>query len=347
MRYRLLGQTGLYVSELCLGTMTYGGGGAGIWASIGKLQQDAVNEQVRTAVDAGINFIDTANVYSLGQSETLLGQSLKSLALPRDQLIIATKATGAMNETPNGRGQSRHHLFNEVDASLKRLQLDYIDLYQLHAFDPLTPFEESLSALNDLVRSGRVRYIGLCNMAAWQIMKSLAVSDRHGWARFSSVQAYYTIAGRDLEREMVPLISDQKLGLMVWSPLAGGLLSGKFKSADDKGPAGARRATFDFPVVNKERAFQCIEVMRPMAAERQISVAQIALAWLLAKPYVSTVIIGAKSMDQLRDNIASTRVQLTDSERRTLDEVSQLPAEYPGWMLALQGQYRAKPPVKD
>jgi aryl-alcohol dehydrogenase-like predicted oxidoreductase len=305
-----------------------------------------VNEQVRTAVDAGINFIDTANVYSLGQSETLLGQSLKSLALPRDQLIIATKATGSMNETPNGRGQSRHHLFNEVDASLKRLQLDYIDLYQLHAFDPLTPFEESLSALNDLVRSGRVRYIGLCNMAAWQIMKSLAVSERHGWARFSSVQAYYTIAGRDLEREIVPLISDQKLGLMVWSPLAGGLLSGKFKSANDKGPADARRATFDFPVVNKDRAFQCIEVMRPMAAERQISVAQIALAWLLAKPYVSTVIIGAKSMDQLRDNIASTRVQLTESERRTLDEVSQLPAEYPGWMLALQGQYRAKPPVK-
>jgi aryl-alcohol dehydrogenase-like predicted oxidoreductase len=347
MRYRLLGQTGLYVSELCLGTMTYGGGGAGIWASIGKLQQDAVNEQVKTAVDAGINFIDTANVYSLGQSETLLGQSLKSLGLPRDQLIIATKATGAMNETPNGRGQSRHHLFNEVDASLKRLQLDYIDLYQLHAFDPLTPFEESLSALNDLVRSGRVRYIGLCNMAAWQIMKSLGVSDRHGWARFSSVQAYYTIAGRDLEREIVPLVSDQKLGLMVWSPLAGGLLSGKFKSADDKGPADARRATFDFPVVNKDRAFQCIEVMRPMAAERQISVAQIALAWLLAKPYVSTVIIGAKSMDQLRDNIASTRVQLTDSERRTLDEVSHLPSEYPGWMLALQGQYRAKPPVKD
>jgi aryl-alcohol dehydrogenase-like predicted oxidoreductase len=347
MRYRLLGQTGLYVSELCLGTMTYGGGGAGIWASIGKLQQDAVNEQVRTAVDAGINFIDTANVYSLGQSETLLGQSLKSLALPRDQLIIATKATGSMNEAPNGRGQSRHHLFNEVDASLKRLQLDYIDLYQLHGFDPLTPFEESLSALNDLVRSGRVRYIGLCNMAAWQIVKSLAVSDRHGWAKFSSVQAYYTIAGRDLERELAPMISDQGLGLMVWSPLAGGLLSGKFKSAHDKGPADARRATFDFPVVNKDRAFQCIEIMRPMAAERQVSVAQIALAWLLAKPYVSTVIVGAKTMDQLRDNIASTRVQLADSELRALDEVSQLPPEYPGWMLALQGQYRAKPPVKD
>jgi aryl-alcohol dehydrogenase-like predicted oxidoreductase len=277
----------------------------------------------------------------------LLGQSLKTLGLPRDQLIVATKATGSMDETPNGRGQSRHHLFNEIDASLERLQLDYIDLYQLHGFDPLTPFEESLSALNDLVRSGRVRYIGLCNMAAWQIMKSLGISDQRGWAKFSSVQAYYTLAGRDLEREIVPLLSDRKLGLMVWSPLAGGLLSGKFHSADDKGPADARRAAFDFPVVDKIRAFKCIDAMRPMAAERQISVAQIALAWLLAKPYVSSVIIGAKSMDQLRDNIASTRVQLTDAELGTLDEVSRLPAEYPGWMLALQGQYRAKPPVKE
>jgi aryl-alcohol dehydrogenase-like predicted oxidoreductase len=341
-----LGQTGLYVSELCLGTMTYGGG-AGIWASIGKLQQEAVDEQLKAAVEAGINFIDTANVYSLGQSERLLGQSMKTLGLPRDQLIIATKANGSMDETPNGRGQSRHHLFNAIDASLKRLQLDYIDLYQLHGFDPLTPFEESLSALNDLVRSGRVRYVGLCNMAAWQIMKSLAVSDQRGWARFSSVQAYYTLAGRDLEREIVPLLSDQKLGLMVWSPLAGGLLSGKFKSADDTGPADARRTTFDFPVVDKVRAFTCIDAMRPMAAERQISVAQIALAWLLSKPYVSSVIIGAKSMDQLRDNIASTRVQLTDAELGTLEEVSRLPPEYPGWMLALQGQYRAKPPVKE
>jgi aryl-alcohol dehydrogenase-like predicted oxidoreductase len=346
MHYRLLGHTGLYVSELCLGTMTYGGG-SGIWENIGKLQQGAVDEQVSAAVDAGINFIDTANVYSHGQSETLLGQSLKNLKLPRDQLIIATKATGSMNETPNGRGQSRHHLFNEADASLKRLQLDYIDLYQLHAFDPLTPFEESLSALNDLVRSGRVRYIGLCNMSAWQIMKALGVSDGQGWAKFSSVQAYYSIAGRDLEREVAPLLLDQKLGLMVWSPLAGGLLSGKFKNADDKGPAGARRAAFDFPVVNKDRAFKCVDAMRPMAAERQVSVAQIALSWLLTKPFVSTVIIGAKSMDQLRDNIASTRVQLTETELKSLDELSQLPAEYPGWMLAMQGQLRVKPPVKE
>jgi aryl-alcohol dehydrogenase-like predicted oxidoreductase len=346
MRYRLLGQTGLYVSELCLGTMTYGGN-KGIWESIGNLQQDAVNEQVRYAVDAGINFIDTANVYSYGKSELLLGQSLKALGLARQDLIIATKATGSMDETPNGRGQSRHHLFNQVDASLKRLQLDYIDLYQLHGFDPLTPFEESLSALDDLVRSGRVRYIGLCNLSAWQIMKALGISQRLGFSKFVSVQAYYTIAGRDLEREVVPLLQDQNLGLMVWSPLAGGLLSGKFSGADDKGPAGARRGSFDFPLIDKARAFSCVDVMRPMAARRQVSVAQIALAWILAKSFVTTVIIGAKSMDQLRDNVASTRIQLEDAEIKQLDEVSALPIEYPAWMVAFQGQARAKPPVKD
>jgi aryl-alcohol dehydrogenase-like predicted oxidoreductase len=346
MRYHLLGQTGLYVSELCLGTMTYGGG-KGIWEAIGSLQQDAVNEQVKFAVEAGINFIDTANVYSMGKSEMLLGQALKTLALPREQLIIATKSTGSVDETPNGRGQSRHHIFNEVDASLKRLQLDYIDLYQLHGFDPLTPVEESLSALNDLVRSGKVRYIGLCNMAAWQIMKSLGVSQQNGFTKFVSVQAYYTIAGRDLEREVVPLMEDQKLGLMVWSPLAGGLLSGKYKTADDKGPTGARRTTFDFPVVDKQRAFRCVDAMRPLAQQRQVSVAQIALAWILSKPFVSSVIIGAKTMDQLRDNIAAARVQLTADEIKGLDEVSQLPPEYPGWMIAFQGQARAKPPFKE
>jgi aryl-alcohol dehydrogenase-like predicted oxidoreductase len=346
MRYQLLGQTGLYVSELCLGTMTYGGG-KGIWEAIGTLQQDAVNEQVRFAVDAGINFIDTANVYHTGQSEMLLGQSLKALSLKREDLIVATKATGSMDDSPNGRGQSRHHLFNQVDASLKRLQLDYIDLYQIHGFDPLTPFEESLGAMNDLVRSGRVRYIGLCNLAAWQIMKALSVSERLNLAKFVSVQAYYTIAGRDLEREVVHLLKDQKLGLMVWSPLAGGLLSGKYSNAEDKGPAGARRAAFDFPLVDKARAFKCVDAMRPMAAARKVSVAQIALAWLLSKPFVTTVIIGAKSMEQLRDNVASTRVRLDEAELKLLDEVSALPPEYPGWMLAFQGQARGKPPVKE
>ncbi|MDD5759934.1 MAG: aldo/keto reductase [Desulfobulbaceae bacterium] len=344
MRYRLLGRTGLYVSELCLGTMTFGS--EGFWKVMGSLDQNAVTSMVKQAFDAGINFIDTANVYSLGQSEALTGQAIRDLGLARDELVIATKATGVMSETAlNGRGQSRYHLMNEVDASLKRLQMDHIDLYQLHAFDPLVPLEDSLSTLNDLVRSGKVRYIGLCNMAAWQVMKGLAISERRGWARFESVQAYYTIAGRDIERELVPLMNDQQLGLMVWSPLAGGLLSGKFRR-DEKGPEGARRNTFDFPVVDKEKAFRCVELMRDVSKSHGVSVAQVALAWLLSKPYVSTVIIGARTNDQLNDNIASSSLQLTETELEILDQASTLSQEYPGWMLALQGKYRATPPIK-
>jgi len=344
MRYNLLGATGLYVSELCLGTMTFGG--KGFWTSIGQLQLDDVCALLRRAFDAGINFIDTANVYSLGESETLTGQAIRKLDLPRDELVIATKATGTMNELPNGRGQSRYHLMHEVEASLRRLQIDHIDLYQLHGFDPLTPLEESLSVLNDLVRSGKVRYIGLCNMASWQIMKALGISAANHWSRFESVQAYYTIAGRDLEREVIPLVRDQRLGLMVWSPLAGGLLTGKY-AADGKGPEGARRTNFDFPVVDKARAARCIEAMRPIATAHQVSVAQVALAWLLSRNEVTSVIIGAKSVEQLEDNLASTKLRLSEAQLGSLDEVSQLPPEYPGWMIALQGQYRAKPPIKE
>jgi aryl-alcohol dehydrogenase-like predicted oxidoreductase len=344
MKYRLLGSTGLYVSEMCLGTMTFGS--EGMWKVMGSLGDEGARDLVKAAFDAGVNFIDTANVYSLGESERLLGKAIKDLGLPRDQLVIATKSTGVMNELPNGRGQSRYHIMNEVDASLKRLQLDHIDLYQIHGFDRLTPFEESLRALDDLVRSGKVRYIGLCNLAAWQIMKALAISDARGWARFSSVQAYYTVAGRDLEREVIPLIEDQKLGLMVWSPLAGGLLAGKF-ARDGKGPEGARRASFDFPPVDKTRAFDCVDAMRPMAERRGVSVAQIALAWLLAQPAVSTLIIGARTVEQLKDNLAASKVTLSEDELKALDEVSRLPREYPGWMIETQGKYRATPPVRD
>lgn len=341
MNYRLLGRTGLYVSELCLGTMTFGD--QGFWKVMGGLGQEAVTTLVKQAFDAGVNFIDTANVYSMGLSETLTGAAIKGL--PRDEIVVATKAYGPMSETQiNGRGQSRYHLMNELDASLKRLQLDHIDLYQLHGYDPLTPLEEVLATLNDMVRSGKVRHIGLCNMAAWQIMKGLAISEKNRWARFDTVQAYYTVAGRDLERELLPLIQDQQLGLMVWSPLAGGLLSGKF-SPDGKGPEGARRASFDFPVVDKARAFKVVDAMRPIAARHQASVAQVALAWLLSRSQVSSVIVGARTPEQLADNLGASALALTAEDLLALDDVSKLPPEYPGWMLTMQGQYRAKPPT--
>ena len=346
MRYRLLGRTGLYVSELCLGTMTFGGS-TGMWKTIGGMDQAAATAMVKQAFDAGVNFIDTANVYATGESETMTGHAIQTLGLARDEIVLATKAFGAMDENAiNRRGQSRYHLMHALDASLKRLQVDHIDLYQMHGYDPLTPLEEVLSTLNDMVRSGKVRSIGLCNMAAWQVMKALAISERRGWARFESVQAYYTIAGRDLEREMVPLLADQQVGLMVWSPLAGGLLSGKF-SADGRGPDGARRANFDFPVVDKPRAFACVDVMRPIAERHGATVPQVALAWLLARPQVTTVIVGAKTAAQLADNLGAEKLQLSAEDLVKLNEVSTLPPEYPGWMLERQGGMRAKAAQRD
>lgn len=343
MRYRLLGPTGLYVSELCLGTMTFGK--QGFWSVMGGLGQLDVNQLVKTAFDQGINFIDTANVYSFGESESLLGQAIKDTGLPRDQLIIATKFTGPINENPNGRGHSRHHIFNEVDASLKRLQLDYIDLYQFHGFDPLTPLEESLGALNDLVRMGKIRYIGACNMSAWQMMKAINISEQKNYTSIISSQSYYTIAGRDIEREIFPFLRDQHLGLMVWSPLAGGFLSGKFK-ADGSLPENARRSEFDFPPVQRERAFACLSAMEPIAKNHGVSIARVALAYLLTKKEVSSVIIGARRIEQLEDNILASGLELSAPEIVHLDTISTLPTEYPGWMLEMQGKYRATPPVK-
>jgi aryl-alcohol dehydrogenase-like predicted oxidoreductase len=346
MRYRLLGRTGMVVSELCMGTMTFGGA-SGMWKTIGGLEQDACTNLVKQAFDAGVNFFDTANIYGLGASETITGQAIKTLGLPRDELVIATKAYGAMQENvANAGGQSRYHLMRQLDASLSRLQLDHIDLYQMHGYDPLTPLDEVLDTLNDMVRSGKVRYVGLCNMAAWQIMKGLGISDNRALARFQSVQAYYTIAGRDLEREVVPLLQDQQLGLMVWSPLAGGLLSGKF-NADGTGPDGSRRVTFDFPIVDKPRAFRCVDVMRGIAERHGATVAQVALAWLLDRPAVTTVIMGAKTPAQLADNLGSTRVKLNADDLEALDAVSALPPEYPGWMLQRQGEARSKPLIRE
>ena len=343
MRHHPLGRTGLFVSELCLGTMTFGGTND-MWGKIGTLQQAEAEQLIGPALDAGINFIDTADVYAGGASEQITGQALKNLKIPRDSVVVATKVFGEMGLGPNQRGSTRSHILDGVKASLKRLQLDHIDLYQLHGFDPATPIEETLRALDQLVRHGHVRYVGVSNWAAWQIVKALGISERLNLARFESLQAYYSVAGRDLERELIPMLKSEGLGLMVWSPLAGGLLSGKYGREDQVTQAeqGSRRLAFDFPPVDKDRAWDCIDVMRPIAQARGVSVAQVALAWLLHQPQVASVIVGAKRPDQLADNIAATNVVLTAAECEQIDASSQLPAEYPGWMFERQGETRRK-----
>jgi len=346
MRYRQLGRSGLFVSEICLGAMTFGGNTGGIWSMIGDLDQQAVNAVVGKALESGVNFIDTADVYSFGVSEKLVGQSLKDLGVKRSDVVIATKTFGEMGPGPNDRGASRGHIMDSVHASLERLQTDHIDLYQIHGDDRVTPLDETLRALDDLVSQGLVRYIGCSNWAAWKIVKALGISDHAGRARFETVQSYYSIAGRDLEREIVPMMASEGVGLMVWSPLAGGLLSGKY-DRDSAGPQGARRTSFDFPPVNKDRAWPVIDVMREVGKAHGVSAARVALAYVLAKPFVTTVIIGARNTDQLEDNLAAADLTLSADELKALDEVSALPSEYPGWMFARQGGNRVpKPFVK-
>ncbi len=346
MKYKPMGRTGLYVSEIALGTMTFGGENtAGIWKAMGSLKQDAVDAIVGRALAAGVNFIDTADVYAFGESERLLGQALKNLDVKRKDVVIATKVLGQMGAGPNDRGVSRGHIMDSVQASLERLQTDHIDLYQIHGDDPVTPIEETLRALDDLRRQGLVRYVGVSNWAAWKIAKALGVAEARDWARFATLQAYYSIAGRDLERELVPMIEAEGLGLMVWSPLAGGLLSGKYGPGATT-PEGSRRTQFDFPPVDLDRAWPCVAAMREIGEAHGVSVARVALAWLLAKAHVMSVIIGAKSVEQLDDNLAAVELTLTEAEIARLDEVSALPAEYPGWMLERQRSFRIPAPFK-
>jgi len=344
MKYNQLGRTGLYVSEICLGTMTFGGNAdAGMWKAIGALEQPVVDEIVGRALASGVNFFDTADVYSFGESERRLGQSLKNLGVARKDVIIATKVFGQMGAGPNDRGASRGHIMDSVKASLERLQTDHIDLYQIHGNDSITPIEETLRALDDLTREGLVRYVGVSNWAAWKVAKAVTYSEAKGLARFETLQAYYSIAGRDLERDLIPMLASERLGLMVWSPLAGGLLSGKF-GPGSAAPNDARRATFDFPPVDKDRAWACIAVMREIGDAHGVSVARVALAWLLDKSHVMSVIIGAKTVDQLDDNLAAVDLTLTSEEVMRLDEVSALPSEYPGWMFERQGGGRVPSP---
>ena len=346
MEFKTLGDTGLLVSTICFGTMTFSGQSAGteagIWKHIGDVNQAGADGLIKACLEAGVNFFDTADVYSDGESEKMLGQSLKNLNIARKDVVIATKVYGRVGPGRNDVGASRGHIMDAVEASLRRLQTDHIDLYQIHGNDAVTPVEETLRALDTLVNHGKVRYIGVSNWQAWKIAKALGISEFKNLARFDSLQAYYSIAGRDLERDLVPLLEAEKTGLLVWSPLAGGLLSGKFSRENQK-PQGTRRAEFDFPIVDKERAWKILDVMTPIAKAHNCSPARVALAWVLAKPFVTSVIIGAKRLEQLNDNIAAVDLKLTPEEIKKLDEVSALPPEYPGWMLPFQGANRLAP----
>ena len=326
MKYRALGDTGVFVSELCLGAMTFGGRGQ-IWQAIGGLDENSADAIVGRALDGGINFIDTADVYSSGESEEMVGKALQGR---RHEVVLATKVRGRMGTGPNEVGLSRLHIMEGVEASLKRLGTDYIDLYQIHRGDPFTAIEDTLRALDDLVRQGKVRYIGCSNLMTWQLMQAIGISRAEGLEHFKCTQSYYSLAGRELEREMIPLLEDQGLGLLVWSPLAGGFLTGKFTR--DTTDAEGRRASFDFPPIDKERAFDTVDVMRKIAEEHDASIAQVAIAWVLSKRAVTSVIIGARKLSQLEDNLGSVDLTLSEHELNALNEVSELALEYPAWM---------------
>jgi aryl-alcohol dehydrogenase-like predicted oxidoreductase len=341
MKFATLGNTGLLVSKLCFGTMTFGDG-RGMFKAIGAVGQAAADELVKTSIESGINFFDTADVYTEGESEKILGQSLKNLKIARQNVVIATKVYGRVGPGRNDIGASRGHIMDGVEASLRRLQTDHIDLYQIHANDSVTPVEETVRALDTLVQQGKVRYVGCSNWPAWKIAKALGISEFRNLARFDTLQAYYSIAGRDLEREIIPVLESERVGLLVWSPLAGGLLSGKFSRTNQK-PADSRRTEFDFPLVDKERTWKILDVIAPIAKAHGCSPARVSLAWLLAKPVVTSVIIGAKRHDQLQDNLAAIELTLTQDELKRLDEVSALPPEYPGWMSQFQGADRLEP----
>src|ERR1700724_1653915 len=321
--------------------MTFGDG-RGLFKALSGVDQAGADELVKMALEGGINFFDTADNYTEGESERILGKSLKNLNVARQHVVIATKVYSRVGPGRNDVGASRGHIMGGVEASLRRLQTDHIDLYQIHANDSVTPVEETIRALDTLVQQGKVRYIGCSNWQAWKIAKALGISEFKGLARFDTLQAYYSIAGRDLEREIVPLLESEKVGLLVWSPLAGGLLSGKFSRTNQKA-ADSRRTEYDFPIVDKERTWKILDVIAPIAKAHGCSPARVSNTWMLAKPVVTSVIIGAKRLDQLSDNLAAVELTLTEDELRQLDEVSALPPEYPGWVLPLQGADRLGP----
>jgi aryl-alcohol dehydrogenase-like predicted oxidoreductase len=330
---RMLGRTGLELSELGLGAMTFGGEGAA-WKAIGALPQPAANELVAQALDAGVNWFDTADMYAAGESESMLA---KALGARRKDVIIATKVGFPQGSGPRQGRLTRLHIHSAAEASLKRLGGDAIDLYFLHRFEPRTPLFEQLQALDDLVRQGKVRYVGVSNFAAWQMMKAGALAEARGFTRFECAQMNYNPLARELEREVVPFLEDQQVGLVIWSPLASGVLSGKF-SRDGKAPADARRATFEIGPIDWPKAARVLDATASIAKAHDATQAQVALAWLLAKPVVTSVIVGAKRPAQLADNLAAANLKLTAAEVAKIDEASKLTPEYPGWYLEQFGR---------
>jgi aryl-alcohol dehydrogenase-like predicted oxidoreductase len=329
MKTRFLGNTGVRVSEICLGAMTFGG--KGYWKNIGQVEQKEAEDLVNTAIEGGINFFDTADVYSEGRSEEILG---KALGDKRKDIILATKVRGRTGTGPNDIGLSRKHIIDSCNASLKRLGTDYIDLYQVHSFDPRTPLDETLRTLDDLVRNGKVRYIGVSNYTGWQLMKALAISEKQNLEKFVTLQAYYSLIARDLENELVPLSLDQNLGILTWSPLGGGFLTGKYRRGKPR-PEGARRSNpkDQFLQFDEEKGFDIVDELKRIANNHGATITQAALNYLLRKPGVTSVIIGARNKEQLTDNLKTTDWEMTSKEIAGLDELSKPPKVYPYWML--------------
>jgi len=329
MKYRQLGKSGLMVSELCFGTMSFGGDG--YWKVVGNLDYPAGKKLVDIAFDAGVNFFDSADVYSNGQSEEILGKAIKE---KRNEIVLATKVRGRMSSEINDVGLSRRHIIDSCNNSLKRLGTDHIDLYVMHSFDPITPLEETLSALTDLVHQGKVRYLGASNFAAWQLMKALAVSKENHFEKFVSLQALYSLISRDVEYELVPLCQDQGLGLTPWSPLGGGFLTGKYRKGKPM-PEGSRRSNeqYNFIQIDPEKGYAIVDALEEIANSHKTSISQAALNYLLRKPSVSSVLIGATKPHQLEDNLKTTTWKMSADEISRLDELSKLNPIYPHWML--------------
>jgi aryl-alcohol dehydrogenase-like predicted oxidoreductase len=342
MRYRRLGRTGLKVSEIGLGCMTFGEK----FFNIAVVDQTGADAMVARSIEAGVNFFDTADIYSFGQSEEMLGKAIRNVGVRRDAVVVATKVRGPMSQEAwdgtgdvNNLGLSRHHVMAACEASLRRLGLETIDLYQVHGFDVLTPMEETLRALEDLVTQGKVRYVGCSNWSARHLARALALCDERHWARFASLQAYYSLAGRDLEHELVPLCREEGLGILPWSPLAGGFLTGKYRR-DGSGAADGRREEFDFPPIDTERGYDTVDLLETIANERDATIARVALAWCLTEPAVSSVLIGARSMAQLEDNLLAADLVLSEEETTRLSEATAPPTLYPQWMIERQNAGR-------